>query len=66
MLRTKNLPQTEDKDIRITQITKKYGSPKSTRNRLNDYIRNEFVRQQLISKYGVIQSIRINKYMRQC
>ena len=49
----------QENDIRITKISKKYGSPEITRDILKMYLTGEFVQQQLTTKYGLIHSIRM-------
>ena len=46
-------------DVRIPKITKIFGPPTVTRDRLKQYLLDEFAEHQLTTKYGVIKSIRM-------
>ena len=46
-------------DIRITRITKEFGDPEITRDKLKSQINDELVQRQLTRKYGLMQSIRM-------
>jgi hypothetical protein len=47
------------KDIQITNISTKYGSPETTQLVLKDFLQDKFKKQQLNDKYGLIHNIRI-------
>jgi hypothetical protein len=45
------------KDIQITNISTKYGSPETTQLVLKDFLQDKFKKEQLNDKYGLICTI---------